>query len=103
MTLTTPRGPESTVARMVANAMHIQNIEVETGWTPDEIKALAMRDGYALDAASKRFRRAPRPKPAPVGIVRASQTSTGAGEAPAVEGLSAPVLPETLEAIEEAS
>lgn len=36
MTMTTPRGPESTVARMVANARHIQNIEVETGWTPDE-------------------------------------------------------------------
>lgn len=80
MTMTTPRGPESTVLRMVANAMHIQNIEVETGWTPDEIKAVAMRNGYALDAASRRFRRAPQPKPAPVGIVRTSQTSTGAAD-----------------------
>ncbi len=70
--MTTPRGPESTVVRMVANAMHIQNIEVETGWTPDEIKAVALRNGYALDAASKRFRRAPQPKPVPVGIVRTS-------------------------------
>lgn len=80
MTMTTPRGPESTVLRMVGNAMHIQNIEVETGWTPDEIKAVAVRNGYALDAASKRFRRAPQPKPAPVGIVRTSQTSTGAAD-----------------------
>lgn len=75
MTMTTPRGPESTVLRMVGNAMHIQNIEVETGWTPDEIKAVAMRNGYALDAASKRFRRAPQPKPAPVGIVRTQVTT----------------------------
>lgn len=78
MTLTTPRGPESTVVRMVANAMHVANIEVETGWTRDEIKAVAIRDGYALDAATQRFRRAPRPKPASPGIVRTSQTSTGA-------------------------
>ena len=105
MTMTTPRGPESTVARMVANAMHIQNIEVETGWTPDEIKAVAMRNGYALDAASRRFRRAPQPKPAPVGIVRTSQTSTGAVrpsehastvDVPSASDIhAAPVLPET--------
>lgn len=102
MTMTMPRGPESTVLRMVGNAMHIQNIEVETGWTVDEIKALAMRNGYALDAASKRFRRAPQPKPAPVGIVRSSQTSTGAVRpspspvpASASDRSSAPVLPET--------
>lgn len=108
--MTTPRGPESTVLRMVGNAMHIQNIEVETGWTPDEIKTLAMRNGYALDAASKRFRRAPQPKPAPVGIVRTSQTSTGAevvsssslpdgfgdaGLALSETDAAAPVLPQT--------
>ena len=99
--MTTPRGPESTVVRMVANAMHIQNIEVETGWTPDEIKAVAMRNGYALDAASRRFRRAPQPKPAPVGIVRHTETSTGAERplsTPSPTGASdpypAPVLPD---------
>lgn len=104
MTLHTPKAPETTVQRMVTNAMHVQNIEVETGWTRDDIKACAMRMGYALDAASQRFRRAPQRKPAPVGIVLASQTSTGAGQAPvdadepdgALPSVAAaPVLPET--------
>lgn len=89
------RAPGSTVSRMIANAMNLMNIEVETGWSREEIMQVARESGYALDAASRRFRRAPQPKPAPPGIVRTSQTSTGAGEAPAVEGLSAPVLPET--------
>ena len=80
MTLHTPKAPETTVQRMVTNAMHVQNIEVETGWTRDDIKACAMRMGYALDAASQRFRRAPQRKPAPAGIVLASQTSTGAAD-----------------------
>lgn len=75
MTLHTPKAPETTVQRMVSNAMHVQNIEVETGWTRDDIKACAMRMGYALDAASQRFRRAPQRKPALAGIVLASQTS----------------------------
>lgn len=75
VTLHTPKAPETTVQRMVTNAMHVQNIEVETGWTRDDIKACAMRMGYALDAASQRFRRAPQRKPAPAGIVLAAQTS----------------------------
>lgn len=75
VTLHTPKAPETTVQRMVTNAMHVQNIEVETGWSRDDIKACAMRMGYALDAASQRFRRAPQRKPAPVGIVLTSQTS----------------------------
>lgn len=71
------RAPGSTVARMVANAMNIMNIEVETGWTRDEIIELAVEQGFGLNAANGRFQKAPRPKPAPVGIVRTAPLATG--------------------------
>lgn len=63
--------PGSTVLRMVQNAMNIMNIEVETGWTKDAIKALALEEGYAPNASNGRFQKIARPKPAP-------KTDTGA-------------------------
>lgn len=72
------RAPGSTVLRMVANGMNLLNIEVETDWSPDDIKVLALEEGYGLNAANGRFQKVAKAKPAPSGIVRASQTDTGA-------------------------
>lgn len=78
------RASGSAVLRMVSNAMGLLNIEVETGWTPDEIKDLAREEGYALNDASGRFQKAPTHKPVPMGIVRSSTEPTiDAGEVPA--------------------
>ena len=66
------RGPGSTVLRMVANAMNVMNIEIETGWTPEEITELALEEGF--HASAGRFQRVA--KPTPMGIVRTSARPT---------------------------
>ncbi|MGE3449001.1 MAG: hypothetical protein AB7H92_15640 [Microbacteriaceae bacterium] len=49
----------------------VQDIATATGWPVDDVARLAVRHGYALNAASKKFQRAPQGKPAQAGIVRA--------------------------------
>lgn len=65
----TTKAPGSTVLRMVQNAMNILNIEVETGWDVEDIKALAKDEGFYLNPSTSRFLRStapvqtPRPEP----------------------------------------
>lgn len=59
----------------------VQDIATATGWTVDEVTRLALRHGYGLNAASKKFQRAPQGKPAPTGVER--RVEARAASAPA--------------------
>lgn len=62
------KAPGSTVLRMVENAMNVLNIEVETGWAVEDIKALAKEEGYYLNPSTSRFLRSSAPAPVYVPI-----------------------------------
>lgn len=53
----------------------VQDIATATGWAVDDVTRLAVRHGYALNAASKKFQRAPQAKPAPSGITRTAPSA----------------------------
>lgn len=64
------KAPGSTVAAMVADGETLLEIEVMTEWSTDDIKELALEEGFGLNAASMRFQKVAKGKPAPMGIVR---------------------------------
>lgn len=55
----------------------VQDIATATGWPVDDVTRLAVRHGFALNAASKKFQRAPQSKPAQTGIVRTAEAAKG--------------------------
>lgn len=66
-----------TAMEHIAKGWPLADVCAVSDLSENAVLALAVGNGYALDAASKRFRKAPQPKPKPQGIVR-PQTDTGA-------------------------
>lgn len=85
--MTAMRAPGSTVLRQIENRMGIMNIEVETGWEPDAIRALAAEEGFAYDSGTTRFYRAPdhviksQARDRAQAVTTYPQTAAGTGEA----------------------
>ena len=65
------RAPGSTVLGLVEEGQTLIEVEVETNWSPEEIKALALEEGYGVNAVNGRFQPIPKGKPT-TGIVRRS-------------------------------
>lgn len=65
------RAPGSTVAGLIEEGQTLIEVEVQTNWTPEEIKALALEEGYGINAVNGRFQPIPKGKPV-TGIVRHS-------------------------------
>ena len=60
----------SEVLSMIEDGGKLDAIESVTLWDRADIMEVARDEGYALDAASGRFRPAPKAKPAPTGVIR---------------------------------
>jgi plasmid stabilization system protein ParE len=54
--------PEASVLRLLDEGIALQGIVADTGWSGDEIKALAQQHGFGFNVASMRFQRVALPK-----------------------------------------
>lgn len=54
--------PEASVLRLLDEGIALQGIVADTGWSGDEIKALAQQHGFGFNVASMRFQRVPQPR-----------------------------------------